>query len=49
MGEVCIVKIFYIAVRIGEEESWLSGYCGNVGKCNLVTYLLNGVESSLRS
>jgi len=36
-------------VRIVEVESWLSGYCVNIGKCNLDTYLLHGVESFLRS
>jgi len=28
--------MFYISVRIGEEDSWLSGYCGNIGKYKTV-------------
>jgi len=49
MAEVCSVKMFYIAARIGEEENWLSGYCGYIGKYNLFTYLLHGAEPFLRS
>jgi len=36
MAELSSVKMSYIAVKMGEEESWLSIYCGNIGKCNTV-------------
>ena len=35
MSAVCSVKMFYVAARIREEESWLSVYCGTVGKCQV--------------
>jgi len=27
VAAVCSVKLFYIAARVGEEESWLAGCC----------------------
>jgi len=35
MAAVCSVKMFYIAGRMEEEESWLSVYCGTIGKCQV--------------
>ena len=43
MAAVCSVKMFYIAARMGEEESWLSGYCATIGKCNTVQIMRDRV------
>jgi len=48
MAAVCSVKMFYILVRMWEEESWLSGCCGYTGKCNTVQMTRDIVTFNLR-
>ena len=35
MAAVCSVKMFFIAARIEEEESWISVYCETIVKCQV--------------
>ena len=44
----CNIRMFYVAERSGEEESWLLVYCVDIDKCDTVKLTSDTVTFNFR-